>query len=299
MGCAARRPAPAPAVLKPPPPAEPWINAKSFCILPLSAPEVPRTGGQLVESLLNAWKAGLKLPAPERAVTIVGGRYPSVREMRVDLSGARVMDGKSRPQVGDLRPTTRSLAVEHFALVAEDFATEKSRANLQVTADGVKLDLQKDRRGTPVLVMTDADEGTLHFDTAVADMERLMLSAARASAGRRGVYVRDLKLYFRTAGPRSLYAEMYVTTLVGFVPAGLRFTARVDVDEAMNARLSDLAADGDELLGPVVVAFIRPQLKKFDGQTKPLVGFPNKAVRLKDVQITAGDRITLDAVFGK
>ncbi len=92
---------------------------------------------------------------------------------------------------------------------------------------------------------------------------------------------------------------MHVSTLVGFVPAGMRFTARVDIDDQMNATLYNVAVEGDEALGPLIVHLIRPALAKYDGKTKPLMSFPNPEVKLKDVRVTAGERITLDAVFGR
>ena len=59
----------------------------------------------------------------------------------------------------------------------------------------------------------------------------------------------------------------------------------------------DLAMPGfdwDDFSKPLVEG-----LAKYDGKKRPLVGFPNQKLKLKDVRITAGERMTLDAVFGK
>jgi hypothetical protein len=147
-------------------------------------------------------------------------------------------------------------------------------------------------------MLVDAREGALRFDLGHDDLERLMLQAARAGAARQPLTVRSTELDLRSIGPRSLTADLHVSTLVGFIPAGLRFTARVDIDEQMNARISDLACDGDEVLGPLIVNFIRPGLAKYNGKTKPLVAFPSGNLKLSDVQVRGGERIELTARFG-
>jgi len=300
FGCCAQKPAPPPQVVRPKPP-EAWIKADAFCILPLSESHIPETGAQLIDSMMSAWARALTFPDGTGGVSLVGGRYPAIDVMQVDLSDAVAVPGVKRPGIGDLNPTLQSLFVRDFALVAEPLHSKESQsqANLQVTATGVRFDVQKSKEGTPLLLMTDADCGTLHFDTSVADLQKSMLTAARERGSRGLISIRDVTLDLHSVGPRSLDVIMHVSTLVGFVPAGLRFTARVDIDEQMNATFYNLSVQGDEVLGPVIVHFIRPSLAKYDGKTKPLMSFPNPDVTLKNVQIRADERITLDAVFGK
>lgn len=300
-GCCAKKPAPPPAVVVKPKPPEAWIKADSFCILPLSEPVVPPTGGQLASSMISAWIKGLVFPDAAKVVTLVGGRYPAIDVMRVDLSDASAIPKAKRPQVGELKPSVQSLWVSDFALVAEPLKSKESQsqANLQVTASQVRFDVQKSKEGMPLLLMADAGSGTLHFDTSIRDLEKSMLTGAKERGAKGLVSVRSISLDLKSVGPRSIDAVMHVSTLVGFIPAGMKFTARVDIDNQMNATIYNLTADGDEALGPLIVQFIRQGLAKYDGKTKPLMSFPNPDVKLKDVQITAGDRITLDAVFGR
>ncbi|QOV91118.1 hypothetical protein [Humisphaera borealis] len=299
-GCCAKKPAPPPVVLKPKPP-EAWIKADAFCILPLSESVVPPTGGQLADSMLSAWIKAFTFPDAAKVVTLIGGRYPAIDVMRVDLSDAVAIPKAKRPSVGELKPSVQSLWVSDFSLVAEPLRSKESdsQANMQITASGVRFDVQKSKDGMPLLMMADAGSGTLHFDTLTRDLEKSMLTAAKERGSRGLVSVRNISLDFKSVGPRSIDAVMHVSTLVGFIPAGMKFTARVDIDDQMNATIYNLTAEGDEALGPLIVQFIRPSLAKYDGKTKPLMSFPNPEVKLKDVQISAGERITLDAVFGK
>ncbi|CAA9379242.1 MAG: hypothetical protein AVDCRST_MAG64-509, partial [uncultured Phycisphaerae bacterium] len=212
-GCRANQPAPPAAVrLAPPPPPKPvkpvdaWIKADPFCVLPLAKPEIPGTGGQLVDSMLAAWRKALAIKDPSRVVTLVGGRYPSVDAMRVDLSGASAIPNVKREKVGERRLGAQSLAVRDFALVAEPLVSQqtKSAVNMQVTGVDVRFDLQKDKAGQPLLLLADAKHGTLHFDVAVADMERAALVAARERGSLGLLIVQSVDLDFRTVGPRSL-----------------------------------------------------------------------------------------------
>jgi hypothetical protein len=306
VGCRAKAP-PSAVVIAPKPAPKPatkpatvdaWISAKDFCTLPLAEQHVPATAGQLSESLLSAWKLGMAIKNPAQAVTILGGRYPAVDTLRVDLSEAVIKPGGSRVTLKDATGGTRSLAVGTFAFVAEPMVAHKAPLNVLVTGDDVCFSLRTEKSGKSFLVLTDARSATLHFDAAVADLERLMLAMAREQAAKRGLVVRKVELNLRTRSPKSIDVELYCHTFVGLLPAGLKFTAHVDVDDQMNARLSNLTVDGDDLLGPLVTHFLRPAMKKHEGKTKPLVSFPG-GMTLKDVQIRGGQRITLDAVFSK
>jgi hypothetical protein len=302
-GCSRANPAAqAPVVVKPKPlpPPESWISAKSFAILPLARAELPATGGELAKSITDAWRGALQLKDPTRVVTILGGRYPAIESLRVDLTGANVVPVKKPASAAsEPKPTGQMLAVRDFALFAEPMTSRKGNLNLQVTGQNVRLEVQKDKEGRSYLMMTDAKAGTFHYDSTIADMEKMMLASARESASKHAVTVRSVKLNMKNLGPRSIYVDLYVSTLVGFVPAGVRLTARVDVDDEMNARVSNLEADGDEILGPLITLFLRPSLEKYNGKTKRLMGFPNDKVKLKDVRIEVGEKVTLDAVFGR
>lgn len=299
LGCAhAQKP--------PPPPPKPvvkqsdkaWMNARSLCVLPLDRAQVPPTREGLVASMLAGWRDVFSFPDPARVVAVRGGMYPNVDELTVDLTGAVVNARHKKAGVGAFVPTTQSLRAERFSLVAEPMVQGDARANFRVTGSGVRFDLQRNKAGQPILLLADAREGSLHFDASVRDLERLMLHGAKEAGAKRAVFVRSVKLDLRSTGERTVEADLHLRTLVGFIPAGLRFRARVDVDERMNARISNLTCDGDEVLGPLIVQFIRPGLKKHNDQTRPLLAFPSGKLKLRDVRLHAGERVTLDATFG-
>jgi hypothetical protein len=297
-GCAHRAPPKPVVVVKKP--VEPWFSARTFCTVPISDAQLPPTSGELAGSINTIWRKSVKLTESVPLVTMVGGRYPAVDAMQINLSGGVVIPGgKSAANFGDPQPGAPALSVGQFSLLAEPLSSRNGKMNVLVTATDVRFELQRTKEGRPFLVMMDAGEGHLHYDISVDDIKRVMLAMARETTAKTLVTVRSIDLQITSRGDRALDLDMHVSTLFGFVPAGLRFTCRVDVDDQMNATISNLEVEGDEIFGPLISTFIRPSLAKYDGKTRPLVGFPNQKLKLKDVRITTGERMTLDAVFGR
>ena len=77
----------------------------------------------------------------------------------------------------------------------------------------------------------------------------------------------------------------------------MSFSAHVKVDDAMDAQLSNLKCDGDQVLGPIIVGLLRPFLAKYEGKTRPLIGFPTPNIRLRDVSVTADNSVHLNTTF--
>ena len=276
-----------------------WISAKGFCCFPLATDDLPRTGGQLADSMNGGWKDVFTTFDPDRTVDFEGGRYPAVDQMRVDLSHAVVNPNHKLARIGEYTASTKSLAVEHFEMVAEPMVNHKSRINLEVTGTQVRLDLQHDKDGKPMLMLADAREGSVHFDVSHDDLQKLVLAMARNQSSSHAVTIRATHLDLQSIGPRSLLFDLHLSTIVGFIPAGMRFTARVDIDDQMNAKISNLDCQGDEALGPLIAGFIRPTINKYNNTTRPLISFPSGRLHLDDVQIQAGEHVEMTAKFSR
>ena len=285
---------------------EAWLNARTMLAFPLAAYDLPRTGAQLADSMLAGWKDVFTLRDPQRAIWFEGGRYPAVESMTVDISGATAKTGdpRKKKKQQDLRPllpgTRRSMAVKQFTFQAAPLYHHKAQVNFYVSGTDVRFDLRQDMAGRPLLLLADAKAGALHFRSTCGDLERLLIAGAKPKAAEHAVNLRDVDIRLNSENPRSVKLDLKVRTLIGgFLPAGLRFRARVDVDEHMNAHIWGLSCDGDEALGPLIVNFIRPGLKKYEGKVRPLLSFPTGAVRLHDLRIRAGETVELAAAFGR
>ena len=97
---------------------------------------------------------------------------------------------------------------------------------------------------------------------------------------------------------RTIRVHLKLSTRVGFIPAGLHFRARMDIDDNLNGRLSELSCTGDEALGPLIGGLIQPFIEKYNGTTRPLMNFPATNIRLRGVEIVAEQTIRVSAAFG-
>jgi hypothetical protein len=210
------------------------------------------------------------------------------------------MDPDRKPEKGSA-PVNRAVStvgISRFVLVGQPLICDDAHISVTLTADDVRMDLEHDRRGRPIMLLNDADHGTLRFDATFADLDKIILARARKDASPYGVDVKDTRFQLTSdAAGRELTAKLRLQTTFCYIPAGMNFSAHVKVDDAMNAHLTNLKCDGDEVLGPIVVGMLRPFLAKYEGKTRPLIGFPTPDIHLRDVSVTADQSVHLAATF--
>lgn len=275
-----------------------WMDAKNMCVFSLGEGRMPQDPTELSVALEEGWKHTISVPDPQKAVVIRGGEYPSLEALKIDWSDAELHPPKKKEKVELNNRVEKNLDVQHLEVCGQPVLLKKAKLNMRLTADGARIDMERDRRGRPVMLLADAKAGTLSFDVTRADAEQIMLQNAREMASPYGVKVEKMQLLVIPETPRSVEAELYVETKVALIPAGMLFKAHVTVDDKMNARLSGLTCEGDEALGPLIVHFLRPALAKYEGRSRPLVNFPERTMRLHDVAVRVDDRLHLTAAFG-
>lgn len=274
-----------------------WFDARSVCIFPLSPGALPRSRQELDDSLTRGWDKAMKVPDSSKLVEIQGEKYPALDSIRIDLSEATLPPGKSEKMKPSNKPQTQ-LGVAHFDLVGQPLLCNRAKLNLSVSAADARLDLERDRGGKPIMLLSEAKDASLSFDATRADLERILLADLRTAASPYGVEIVSASLYLSADTERSVSVDLHVVTRFALIPAGMRFRAHVDIDDAMNARLTGLTCDGDEVLGPLIVGLLRPGLAKYDGKSRPLISFPSGKMHLRDVKIRVDDSVHLNAAFG-
>ena len=296
-------PAPAPRKQAPRPATEPkaWIDAKTFSVFPLGEGAMPDDAQSLRAALYEGWKQAIVVPDPDKAVTIAGGVYPSVATMLIDFSDGRVRPFDKNNKGGKIEinnKVEKNLHVEHLVVRGEPVLVRTSRMNMRLTADTAKIDFERDRHGKPVMMLEEAKSGTLSFDVSRADAESLVLHDAREMASHYGISIESIHINIFPETPRSIQASVYFETKVAFIPAGILFQAHIAIDDSMNARISGLDCQGDEVLGPLIVHFLRPSMARYNGKTHPLMSFPAANMKLRDVAVRVDDSLHLTAAFG-
>lgn len=275
-----------------------WLDAKHVFVFALGEGRMPQDSRELSVALSEGWKNGITLPDPEKAVFIDGGNYPSVGTLRIDFSQGRLKQTSKKDKIEVNNKVEKNLQVEHLEVKGQPMLLQKAQLNMRLVADDARIDMERDRRGRPVMLLAQARSGTLDLDVSRSDAEALMLQNAREMASPYGVTVEKMQLAIVPQTPRSVQALLYVQTKVGFIPAGMLFQAHVTVDNAMNAKITGLTCEGDEALGPLIVHFLRPALAKYNNITRPLVSFPPGNMQLRDVAVRVDDGLHLNAAFG-
>ena len=80
--------------------------------------------------------------------------------------------------------------------------------------------------------------------------------------------------------------------------AALRIIGQLDLDEKLNAKISGLDCTGEGAIASVACGVLKPHLQKIDGREFPLMSLPLGEVRLRDVRIAVGDKLSVTAEFG-
>jgi hypothetical protein len=296
-GCASSRRRPQ---ARAPRPVKPWMHVQSLALFPMSKAIPPQTPEMLASSMEKAWEARLNVPEGSDLVRIEGAdTYPHVSAMTIDLSDVSVPKKSKQPKLKPRGQSEGALRVDNLELVARPLLLDKAKVLLGLSASDAKFELRRDKKGQPMLALAGAEDGRLSLEMSRKDLDTLLLQTARETAGKYGVAVDRTKLKLDMVGERSLRIDLKVNVrLAALLPAGLRVKARIDVDDKLNGKVVRLTCDGDQLLGPLISSVIDPQLRKYEGKTKPLVGFAFGKMKLRDLRIDVEDGFKLNAAFG-
>jgi hypothetical protein len=282
-------------------PEKPWIGTKSLCIFPMARGSTSATAQPeaLAAAMTAGWKARLEVPAGAELVRIQPGPHPGrLSSMSIDLTDVRVEAEGKQNRLKPLRGSQGSVAVDHLELIANPLLVEKAHLLIGLTATDAKLDVRRDKQGRSMLTLTDAKDGTMTLEVPRKDVDWLLLHGARELASKFGVAVDRTKLKLDVEDNRTIRLDLKIDTRVALLPAGFRFKARVDIDDDLNGKMTHLSCEGDQLLGPLISSIINPMLEKYEGRTRPLVGFEWGEMKLRDVKMDTTDSFRLEAKFG-
>jgi hypothetical protein len=125
-----------------------------------------------------------------------------------------------------------------------------------------------------------------------------MLAVAGAAAREQGVTITDVEIRLASAGKRSVAADVRVNAKKAFVKGTVLLTGRADVDDDLNATLSDLSCTGDGMIGNLAAGFLKPHLAKYNGKQFPLMTFSLGDVTLRDLKVDTRSGLHVTARFG-
>jgi hypothetical protein len=264
-------------------------------MLPLNTPNFPANAADLARSLNDSLRSLFTII--HEPVTVRDLSYPHLAALDVSLEGAEL---RGRPPGAPSLATAPApaLTVDSFSAGGRGMSVGPAAIDFSLSATGVELHQASDRAGQVILVLHSATAGRVEASASKADLEALIAEVAKVEAGKQGVTVDGVQLSLRSQSPRSLAAEVRLRAKKLFLSASLRITGQLDLDEELNARLSGLDCTGDGAIAAVACGVLKPHLQKLNGREFPVMSLPLGQVRLRDVRLAAGERLSVTAEFG-
>ena len=230
-------------------------------------------------------------------VVIRDKAYPELAEIRITLDGAELRPNPPGPPVV-LGKSTPALRVDDLHLNAAGVMLGPATADIRLGARDVRLNEGRDAKGEAVLMLQAAADGVVEITAATKDIEAAIAAVAKSEAGKHGVQIDQVRLTVKPRGARSVDGEVQLRAKKLFFSTVITISAKLDLDDQLNASVSGLKCNGEGAIGALGCGFLEPHLNALNGRSFPLMALPLGEVRLRDVRIAAGDRVTVTAEFG-
>lgn len=267
-------------------------------MFPLSGKTFPQSAQELCAAIQGALCDVLKFPKGSEPVT-VSGKFPDLKQLKIDLSGARVSVNEPPSQPTPKGKRLPGVTVDQLQVAGHPIIYEQSRADLEVKARGLVFDYAHDQQGNAMLVLTQATDGHVDVKVGKSDIQSMLTALASAAAKQQGVTIQDLQVSLESGGPRSIAADVTIKAKKLVMSGTVHVQGKADVDDDMVATLSDLSCTGEGMIGTMAAAFLQGKLKGYNGTRFPLMAFSLGDVALRDLKISTKGAVHVTADFGR
>lgn len=259
----------------------------------------PTNRQEFVDTLTQSLRPLFVLPADRPMVLAEGENYPRFDRLVIDVSDAQI-NRAYRParKLGQEMP---GVSAAQFSIVGRGIRYETARLNLDVSATEAELVFDQDADGRLLLLPAHAQDGRLLLQITQADLESLLYAVARDVAQPNGVTIEKIELKLTCPGERTVLLDVRVTAGKKMGPFPVRVVVRgsgqLTLDEALNARISGLACQGEGTAGKIVAALVQGYLKQWEGRVFALGQSFLGSLRLHDVRIRCDAGIEIEGQF--
>jgi hypothetical protein len=255
-------------------------------MLPFAGDEQPTNANQLAASL----QRGLEHHGVTALVT-ADGNWPALSSLTIQLT--RV----SRPTPLPRASAQSTFTVAQFEVIGAPVDLEGIPATIRAHFSNLGCGFGRAADGPLQLVVQSAGAGQLKAEAATTDIEDAIHRIVSDLAGKQGATVKSTKLNLIALTPRSLKFEVSCTAKVFIATTTLTFSGQMEIDDQLNARLSDLAVLGEGMIANMVQGMIQPRLAEWNGRIVPLGDYVAAGLTVSDLRITTGEKVTLEATF--
>jgi hypothetical protein len=268
-------------------------------MFPLAGKNFPSSSDELATSIQDALAEVFTMPTKKNGVTVDGAKFPQLKTVRINLSGATISAREPPPKPKPTGKRQPGVRVAKLEVIGQPIQYEQTKLNLKVTGSGLAFDFARDKKGHPLLILADAEDGKVEAKITKKDIETLLTEAANVAARQQGITIQDLDLELTQQGPRSVAAKVRVKAKKMLMSGTIVITGKLDIDDELNATVSDLGAKGEGVVGTLAAGIVQKHLKPYDGTSVPLLTFSLGDVALRDLKIRVKDSVEVSAAFGK
>ncbi len=229
-------------------------------------------------------------------VSIDAPAFPAIDALAITLDGAQVRDDAPRASFSTDR-AGRDLPIAKLRMAGAGVSIYGASVDVNLDASNVRLLEATNTDGEIVLLFKGAAAGTVEIGASAAAIESLIATVARQQAGAHGVSIDDVKLTLQQRGAHSIAAEVRLRARKLFLSTTIRITGQLELDRSLTAKISSLRCDGDGPIGSLACAALAPHLQCLNGREFPLMALSLGDVRLRDLQLSVGDRVSVTAEF--
>lgn len=271
-------------------------------MLPLASSQEPKNNDELIRALNTGLSTFVKLPRAGYAVVIEGEVPADLQSLTIDLNGA-IADPAHRPDPPSFRAGSKpAFSASNFRLQALPLRVGSSPLDFELTAEQMRFDYRTDNTGKLWLVPNaerPASSGEVRLSVRQKDLQEMLLSGIVPAAKEHGVSIEDVQLKLQQLGPRKIRAELQAAAKKFMMKASVQLGGTVDIDNELNATVSDLHAGSEGMIGTMVSSLVQPRLKQYEGRKFSLAAASLGGLRLRDLQVNVTDNIKISAAFGE
>jgi hypothetical protein len=217
--------------------------------------------------------------------------------MVISLTGCAIDTSSGIPPHESLIATEPGPMTDVFKASGSPLLLDSAEVDFAMSAENVRFGYARGKSGKLVATLEDATDGHLAVALSQQSLETAVLGGAKRGAAASGVAVQKVEISLKSLGPRDLEILLKITAKK-FVTTVIRISGRLSIDDELNATASNLKAEGEGMVGSIVVGFLRPHLEKLNGQTIPLMAFSLGNVRLHDITVNTDAGLRITAEFG-
>jgi hypothetical protein len=255
-------------------------------MLPLAGEQPPTNPSDLADSL----QRGLAQQGVTASVK-ADGTWPALSSLEIQLS--RIALPKSLPKAS----AETSFTIAQLNLNGTPVEVEGVPATIDAQFSNLTCAFGRVDGGPWQLVIQSAGAGKLGAEAATTDIEETVHRIVAELASNQGATVKSTKLDLTAVTPRCVKFEFHCTAKIFIATATLTVGGQMDIDDQLNARLSNLAVMGEGIIASMAQSMIQPRLAEWNGRVVPLGDYVAAGLTVSDLRITTGEKVRLEATF--